>query len=362
MGLDLGRALQIAGQGLGDYSEFLDRKQAYDEERKEKQEQRDWERTFRMAEAAADRENERQGRIRSDREFFGRREDAELGRLNRMGVLPGADFGPDYRASLLHDVTPGISDTGGMVLQGLKQQGRRGVSDFYSALPGAMNKLVAGRGVSGALPGGGMVTLEPSVRASLINAELDHEAAMARAAAMRRATAGQARNAENEEAQGLALLNSPASGPLSHAFGLAYQGARAGNPTMPPGQLAMQVYHGLKATRPDLFPRPPSSAQGGYVTLSDGTRFYYGDALDDADGQVPPDSSSIASSPRGSTDPIASMPQDEALAQRWDELTAAGIAPDEATQRVLEEAREREDALDLPPGEAATKRAVGSRP
>lgn len=350
MGLNVGRALRIAGQGLGEYAELMFRQKAYEQERKDKQEERDWERTFRMAEADAERESERQGRIRSDRDFYGRGEEQQLDRLARMGVVPGPGFGDQAKAAMLPDVTPGISDTGGMVLQGLKQQGQAGVDDLYGAIPETMNKLVASKGVSEPLPGGGMAMLEPSVRASLMNAELDHSLGLARLANERAGTANQERDAQDEEAQGLALLNSQGTTETGQAFGRAYQGARAQNPSMSPGRLAMQVWRGLTAARPDLAPARQSA--GGKSQGEQALDLLLGDegfqprpsaavplGGGNQPGQSPIQPAPLGGSPRPAVAAPAApeMPQNEAMAQRWDELTSGGMSPQEATQRVLQE-------------------------
>jgi hypothetical protein len=105
--------------------------------------------SFRLAEFDAERESERRERVDRARQVFERAEDAERDRLARLGILPGADFGADFKAAMLPEVTPGISDTGGMVLKGLREQGQAGVQSVYDAIPGTVNRLFQSKGVSG---------------------------------------------------------------------------------------------------------------------------------------------------------------------------------------------------------------------
>lgn len=298
------------------------RKSADEQERRDRQEERDFERSFRLAEADADRESERQARIDRDRQFYGTQADRERDRLARMGVLPGADFGRDYRASMLPDVTPGISDTGGLAMQGLRQQGQAGGDELYGAVPDALNKLVAGKGVSEPLPGGGMVTMEPSVRASLMNAETSERVAR------------ENRNAEMARAQ------YRAEHPVARAENLegrrvAFIAKRAGELMKP----QTEIIGGLEFEK-----GPGLSSDASYGQAAEEWALVRGSPGEGAFTVVEGGSSSTAPTSRGfsgagahSAPEEPSMPQDEAMAQRWDELTGAGMSPEEATQRVLSE-------------------------
>lgn len=89
--------------------------------------------------------------------------------LSRLGSMAGQITGNPILSAV-----PTMIET-------LRTAGKQGVDRVYQEAPEAMNTLYAGKGLSQTMPGGGMVMMDPSVRASL-----DYAASTSRTAAANR--------------------------------------------------------------------------------------------------------------------------------------------------------------------------------
>lgn len=90
-----------------------------------------------------------------------------------------------------------------------------------------------------------------------ITASAQRADAVAKAQARYRApgtsSAAPARTAEQEEAEGLAILNTPMPTEATRLLSAAFRAIRQRNPSMTPGRVTVRAYNGVKKARPDLF-------------------------------------------------------------------------------------------------------------
>lgn len=264
MGLNWSKFFSKAGEGLGEYANYASRRKQDKEERERHDKERAEDKKTATELLGYRKEQDRLDRVRQDRKDLREPAEKRASDLADLGIIAPPDFVQDASQAGLPDAQQAIPDAGSMVISALRGAGKAGVDRVYREGPDALNKAFRGKGLSESMPGGGMAVIEPSVRATLMNAEASRD----QARAMRQTlTANQSRGEEEEETEGLALLNSilaqpgqkPSNPKLAEAFGPLYRAARIQNRGMSPGRLAKQVVDGLKQTRTDLFPQPPGA-------------------------------------------------------------------------------------------------------
>lgn len=263
------------GGGLSDYAGYQEDRQERTK-REARQAKLDEQAT---AELAYQHEQDRLNRIRQDREDLQKPAEHLADQYAKQGIMVGPDFMQNQVQAGLPDAGANPGNAGGMAISALRNQGRAGNQYVASEGQAALNTAIRGKGISAPMAHGGFAVIDPSVRASLINAAATREGAAAQrgqtaAFENRRITdsenAKQAKVDEDrvEGASILSTMNPMPTGslparrehtPMTDAFGTAFQAARKANPTMPPEQLAKQVMEGLKVARPDLIPKAAGS-------------------------------------------------------------------------------------------------------
>lgn len=261
--------------------------------------------------------------------------------LGKAGVVVPDTF---YKSSMGADLPEtGGQDVGGMAINALRNAGQARLGETYASVPDALNKQWKSKSMANPLPGGGFTYTPPDVRASLENAAATRQSTAAYRALTTQMTQQRLKDQEEKtkaandanESEGLTLLNSilapeggKASNPeLAHVFSPAFRAARASNPTMGPGALSKQVVEGLKQTHANLFPRAVNEPEDPLAKL----QRMQAEARQRADSVE-----KAGTQPTQPTRPSGPMDQ-AAAAQRWDELIAQGVDPDEASQRVMAE-------------------------
>lgn len=157
-----------------------------------------------------------------------------------------------------------------------------------------------------------------------------------------------AREQARRRAIGRAILASPASGEQVQAFGSAFQGVRAANPHMDPGEVAYYAWEAIKSTRPDLV---PATARAQTPQELDPIQRVATEAMrgltPQAPGQATPQparTGPMASTERlpgtmGSRGRPSAAPGATTPADRWEQLVDSGMSEAEAEARVRQEFR-----------------------
>lgn len=326
MGLNWSAFFQSAGSGLGDYAALMS-----GEADKKKAEARQ---ALLDKQAAAELEyqhgQDREASIRATRKDYLDRAQHASDQFSKRGITVSPDYEQNAMQAQLPQASTDNGDVGSMAINALRNYGQSQNRQWETGISPAMNEgWKAGR-MSTPIAGGGSYDISPDVLASLKNASATRYAADVQRGISNNFERTRIANTQEERrkqdaadnAEGLGILGADTHGQpeLQKAFGSAYQDARSGDPTMAPGLLAKQTMAGLRSARPDLIPR----AAGAEDPIAA--------ALDKKNGKKPSSGTPVVA-PRTPPPPI----YNEAMAQRYDELTATGVDGEVARQQVLRE-------------------------
>lgn len=319
------------GGGLTDYAKY----QSEEDETKKREARQAKLDQIAAEERTYQHEQDRLATIRLDREDLRKPAEHQADQYAKAGIMVGPDFQQNQMQAGLHSAGQNPGNAAGMAINALRAQGQQGNQYVASEGAAALKEALRTGSPSAPMAHGGFATIDPSVLASLKNAAAMRDETRAYREGTRAFEAARLHDSEEktreaqaaDEAEGLAFLGSDARGqePLRKAFGGAFQSARIGSPTMSPGRLAKQTMEGLRSARPDLIPKAPSA---GGESLYEQRR---------AEREAARKGGNTVATP-GKTPPPPPPPlPTEAMAQRWDELTAGGLDEAAATQQVLHE-------------------------
>jgi len=139
-----------------------------------------------------------------------------------------------------------------------------------------------------------------------------------------------ARTAEQEEAEGLAILNTPMSPEATTLLSAAFRAIRQRNPSMTPGRVTVRAYNGVKKARPDLFSVAAGEASAPAPTIAEmAAQLHAGTGATMAQPGLSPEATARFS---GAEHRPATSP-----AGRWEELVDGGMSEADATAQVKRE-------------------------
>lgn len=330
MGLHIGYALQLLGRGLGDYAQIKMGQQRDDEERKRHDSERAQDVAFREQNRQDDLKQRQDSQNEHTQDAYRRAAENSRDQLAKLGVYPNQDFDQNAMQAQLKPMADAPGDTAALVVNALRTAGKKGVGQVYDQAPAALNKAMQGDGLSVPMEGGGFVAMDPSVRASMLNAEESRkarvQAAQIEASRARAGDVTQNAKEAEQEAQGQGFMKTSFPPPVARALSKAWNEILKANPGMSEGRAAYLAHEAVSKARPDIMPQKPQAGVGG--------------ALGKILGDDSPVTAAVAEGlgdggqPVGAPAPAAPA---KSKADRWEELVAGGMTPEQATAKVAAE-------------------------
>lgn len=213
-------------------------------------------------------------RIRRDRQDLLEPAQHRWDAYARQGVYLPPDFIKHETEAGLPQTGQAVPDPGSLALDAVRNYGQARVDETTSGLPDAINQAWKKKDLATSLPGGGSFIIDPTVRASLENADATRQYTKAYRQAgldLSRDRLDEQERVKHEQEQAdeqegmaaySAVFGSGTAKPgaegvtpdLQAAFGRAVAQAQQATPGISTGRAAKKAYEGLKGVRQDLFP------------------------------------------------------------------------------------------------------------